>query len=117
MVVVVVRDQEQVQAGQRIQALSGSPDAAWACKRNRATAFGPNRIGKYTDAANLQQECRMADEGDRDAVVRSLTGGWISRVFDVLRPRLLLPRPLPATEFAQALTSGSMRVKNCSPSK
>ena len=54
VVVMVVRHQKQVHAGQRIQTLSGSPRSARACNFDRATTVGPDRIGEDADAANLQ---------------------------------------------------------------
>jgi hypothetical protein len=62
VVIMIVRDKEQVHGRQRIQALSGSPQAMWACETNWATAIRPDRVGEHADAAYLQEECRMTDE-------------------------------------------------------
>src|SRR3954462_4509471 len=63
VVVMVVRDQEQVYAGQCIQALSRLPHATRAGKGNWAASLRPNWVGEHADTADLQQERRVTDEG------------------------------------------------------
>lgn len=81
-----------------------------ACEANWATAFGPDRVGKYADAAYLQEECRMADEGGRYSILRCAGRRREDRVLYVVRPGLQ-PGPPPPGNRAAAPADGDMRVE------
>ena len=65
MVVVIVRDDDGVDARQVLESEAGSDEAARPGEGHGARAIVPGGIGEDVDAVDLDQECGVSDPGDR----------------------------------------------------
>src|SRR5882757_4466196 len=112
VVVVIVRDEHQMDRWQLLKRKAGITDAFRADATERTGALRINRIGQYIEARELQQKRDVIDEGERD-----LTGCQRVRqrrartVVDPLRPQFALPCPLPAQKILEGTSGLHIRVE------
>lgn len=64
VVVVIVRYQHHIDRRQVLETDTGSIDAFWASKTERAGAFRPDRIGENVQPRRLNEKGSVADEGN-----------------------------------------------------
>ena len=69
MVVMVVADEGDVDAGQVVPADAGLAEAFWANPGERTGSFGPDGVGEDVEAGVLEQHGGVVDEGDSDFAV------------------------------------------------
>ena len=107
VVVVVVRQQHGVDAGQGVQRQPRRPCPPWPSPGDGRAAVAEHRVGQQGEHApaghrQADQEGAVADEGQRDRAWRDDAGRWrVWRVLDVRGPGHALPGQRPAEHGAQ----------------
>jgi len=108
MVIVIVAEENNVDPRQRLPCHAGITNPLRPRPTDRTRAFRPDRVGEDGDAADLNQEGSVIDEGDCNVIALTwLAKRWNVLVLDSIRP--------PAAFFTEHLQDGQDR--RCPPSR